>query len=284
MTDQRSPASGPLAGKTIAFLESRRAQEVARLIERQGGKPHITPTLREVPVEDEAAVRPWLERLSRSEFQVVVFLTGVGCRNLLEAAGRFGLLEASLAGLAASRVVARGPKPVQVLKEHWVRIDYVPPEPNTSDELLAEMVGWDLPGKRIGLQCYGGTTPFLERLRDGLAAAGAPVDAVMPYRWEGPVDDRPVRDLIAACLAGDVDALAVMSSSQIHNLFAIAEEHDQATALQRALNDPRVLVAAVGPVTRDAIEAHGVHVDLEPEHPKMGHLITAIAARLGSRD
>jgi uroporphyrinogen-III synthase len=106
----------------------------------------------------------------------------------------------------------------------------------------------------------------------------------MPYRWEGPVDDRPVRDLIAACLAGDVDALAVMSSSQIHNLFAIAEEHDQATALQRALNDPRVLVAAVGPVTRDAIEAHGVHVDLEPEHPKMGHLITAIAARLGSRD
>jgi uroporphyrinogen-III synthase len=280
MADQDPTVAGPLAGKTVAFLESRRAQEVARMIERQGGTPFITPTLREVPVEDETTLRPWLDRLAAPEFQVVVFLTGVGCRTLLEAATRFGILDAALAGLATTRVVARGPKPVQVLKEHRVRIDYVPPEPNTSDELLAEMVGWDLPGKRIGIQCYGGTTPFLERLRAGLAAAGAQVDEVMPYRWEGPLDDRPVRDLIAACLAGQVDALAVMSSSQIHNLFAVADEHDQAGTLQRALNDPRVLVAAVGPVTRDAIEAHGVRVDVEPEHPKMGHLITAIAARL----
>jgi uroporphyrinogen-III synthase len=280
MTDQESSVAGPLAGKTVAFLESRRAQEVARMIERQGGTPFITPTLREVPVEDETTLRPWLDRLAAPEFQVVVFLTGVGCRTLLEAATRFGILDAALAGLAATRVVARGPKPVQVLKEHRVRIDYVPPEPNTSDELLAEMVGWGLARTRIGVQCYGGTTPFLERLRAGLAAAGAQVDEVMPYRWEGPLDDRPVRDLIAACLAGQVDALAVMSSSQIHNLFAVADEHDQAGTLQRALNDPRVLVAAVGPVTRDAIEAHGVHVDVEPEHPKMGHLIIAIAARL----
>lgn len=271
--------SGPLAGKTVVFLESRRAQEVARLIERQGGVPSVTPTLREVPVSDDE-LRPWLGKLTESAFDVVVFLTGVGCRILLDAAGRAGLQDAALAGLAQARVVARGPKPVQVLKEHGVRIDYVPPEPNTSDELLAELVRWNLPGKRIGLQCYGGTTPFLERLRAGLAAADALVAEVMPYRWEGPLDERPIRDLIAACLAGRVDALAVMSSSQIHNLFAIADEHDQTAALQRALNDPRVLVAAVGPVTRGAIESHGVGVDLEPEHPKMGPLITAIATAL----
>ncbi len=274
-----SDRSGPLAGKTVVFLESRRAQEVARMIERQGGTPSVTPTLREVPVPDDE-VRPWLDELAGGSFDVVIFLTGVGCRLLLEAAGRSGRQEAVLAGLAHARVVARGPKPVQVLKEHAVRIDYVPPEPNTSDELLAEFARWELPGRRIGLQCYGGTTPFLERLRSGLAASGAVVSEVMPYRWEGPLDERPVRDLIAACLEGRVDALAVMSSSQIHNLFAIAEEHDQAGDLQRALNDPRVLVAAIGPVTRDAIEAHGIRVDLEPEHPKMGHLITAIASAL----
>jgi uroporphyrinogen-III synthase len=280
MADPEAPGRGPLAGKTIAFLESRRAAEVARMIERQGGTPYVTPTLREVPIEDDAAIQSWLHRLAASEFQIVVFLTGVGCRTLLETAGRIGVLDAGLVGLAGARVVARGPKPVQVLKEYRVRIDYVPPEPNTSDELLLEMARWDLPGQRIGLQCYGGSTPFLERLRAGLASAGAQLDEVMPYRWEGPLDDRPVRDLITTCLAGRVDALAVMSSSQIHNLFVVAEEHDRAEALQRALNDPRVLVAAVGPVTRNAIESHGVHVDLEPEHPKMGHLITAIAARL----
>jgi uroporphyrinogen-III synthase len=283
MPDDAPSKAAPLAGKSIAFLESRRAMELARLIERQGGMPSITPTLREVPVEDGATLRPWLDRLAAAEFNVVIFLTGVGCRTLLDAAGRAGILDSVLAGLAASRLVARGPKPVQVLKDHQVRIDYLPPEPNTSDELLAELVGWNLPGKRIGVQCYGGTTPFLERLRAGLADAGAQVDEVMPYRWEGPIDDRPVRELIAACLAGRVDALAVMSSSQIHNLFAIAEDHDQAEALQQALNDPGVLVAAIGPVARDAIESHGIGVDLEPEHPKMGHLVMALAARLGPR-
>jgi uroporphyrinogen-III synthase len=271
--------NGPLAGKTVAFLESRRAAEVARMIERQGGIPSVTPTLREVPVADDA-LRAWLARLADRAFDVVIFLTGVGCRILLDAATRTQVADATLSGLAAARVVARGPKPVQVLKEHGVRIDYVPPEPNTSDELLTELIRWDLPGKRIGLQCYGGTTPFLERLRAGLIGAGATVDEIMPYQWEGPLDERPIRDLIARCLTGQLDALAVMSSSQIHNLFAVAEEHDQAMELRDALNDPRVLIAAVGPVTRDAIEGHGVRVDLEPEHPKMGPLITAIAGAL----
>jgi uroporphyrinogen-III synthase len=272
---------GPLAGRTVAFLESRRAEELTRMIERQGGTPWMTPTLREVPVADDE-MQPWLTRLAAAEFRVILFLTGVGCRILLDAAERGGMLDRMLAALRAARVVARGPKPVQVLKQHQVRIDFVPPEPNTSDELLAELRGWQLAEQSIGLQAYGGTTPFLERLRVGLADERAQVSEVMPYRWDAPLDEGPIRALIEACLAGKIDALAVFSSSQIHNLFTIAEVHDQAEALQQALNDPRVLVAAVGPVTRDAIEGHGIRVDLEPEHPKMGHLITALAARLGS--
>jgi uroporphyrinogen-III synthase len=164
-----------------------------------------------------------------------------------------------------------------------VRIDFVPPEPNTSDELLDELVRWDLTGKQVGLQLYGGTTPFLTRLRAGLAAAGAQVTEVFPYRWEGPTDVAPLRSLIDACLTGRIDALAIFSSSQIHNLFAVAEEHDEAEALAAALNSSRVLVAAVGPVSAEAVEAHGVRVDLVPEHPKMGPLVTALAAALERR-
>lgn len=284
MTDTAEVAERPLRGRTIAFLEARRAAELAQMVERAGGTPYIAPALREVPVEDDGAISVWLQHLVEHTFDVVIFLTGVGCRSLLERAEQDGHLQPVLGALARTRVVARGPKPVYVLKQYDVRIDFVPPEPNTSEELLAELVGWDLAGRAIGLQLYGGPTPYLERLRAGLAALGAQVHEVAPYRWEGPADDRSVRDLIAACLAGRVDALAILSSSQMHNLFAIAAEYGQASALRQALNSPRVLIAAVGPVAAQAIEAHGVAVDLQPEHPKMGHLVKALGPALAARN
>jgi uroporphyrinogen-III synthase len=283
MATSGSEPAAPLAGRTIAFLEARRADELARLIERQGGTPYVAPVLREVPVEDVAPLRAWLADLMAGGFDVVIFLTGGGCRLLLEQAARDGVLAAVLAGLAKARVVARGPKPVRVLKDYGVRIDYVPPEPNTSDELLTELGIWALAGRRVGLQVYGGPSPYLARLRAGLCILGAEVAEVQPYRWEGPADDGPVRALIAACLVGQIDALAILSASQVHNLFAIAEAYEQADALRVALNQPRVLVAAVGPVAAAALEAHGVRVDLLPPHPKMGHLVAALGPALAAR-
>jgi uroporphyrinogen-III synthase len=272
-----------LVGRTVAFLEARRSAEIARLVEMHGGTPLVAPALRETPVEDPAPLDAWLAELAGGALQVVLFLTGVGCDALLQRARSEGQIDAILQGLARTRVIARGPKPLRVLKQHNVRVDFVPPEPNTSDELLAELASWELRGKRLGLQVYGGTTPFLERLREGLDSLGAFVHEVAPYRWEGPADHSGVLGLIDACVAGSVDALAIFSSSQIHNLFAIADEHGRAAELQAALNNPRLIVASVGPVASEAIESHDVHVDLQPEHPKMGHLIMALGDAFAGR-
>jgi uroporphyrinogen-III synthase len=106
---------------------------------------------------------------------------------------------------------------------------------------------------------------------------------VAPYRWEGPADVAPVRDLIDALAAARVDALAIFSSSQIHNLFSIAEALGRETDLHDALNRPNLLIGSVGPVSSQAIRAHGLDVDVEPAHPKMGHLILALAEAFSSR-
>jgi uroporphyrinogen-III synthase len=272
----------PLAGRTVAFLETRRSEEMAHLIRLQGGTPLSAPALREVPIDDDAPIVEWLHELLAGSFDIVIFLTGVGCGHVLSAAAKHAMLESALKALDSTRVVARGPKPVKVLKDHGVRIDFVPPEPNTSEELLAEIERWNLRDRTIGLQIYGGSTPPLLRLRDGLKARGAHVHEVAPYRWEKPEEATALLRLIDACIAGEVDVLAVLSSSQIDNLLAVADASDEGSRLAEALNAPSLLVAAVGPVAAAAIESHGVTVDLQPEHPKMGHLVMALSERVGS--
>src|SRR5439155_25935405 len=112
---------GSLDGRTIAFLEARRSQEMAQLVERRGGTPYVAPALREVSTADSAEVHTWIRDLVAQRFDVVIFLTGVGCRAILEAAAADGQLDAALEALATARVVARGPKPAYVLKQHDVR-------------------------------------------------------------------------------------------------------------------------------------------------------------------
>ncbi len=48
--------------------------------------------------------------------------------------------------------------------------------------------------------------------------------------------------------------------------------------VRAALTD-RVVVGSVGPTTSETLMEHGFPVDIEPEHPKMGHLVAAVASR-----
>jgi uroporphyrinogen-III synthase len=38
------------------------------------------------------------------------------------------------------------------------------------------------------------------------------------------------------------------------------------------------IVGSVGPTTSATLRSHGLPVDVEPEHPKSGHLVAAVAA------
>jgi uroporphyrinogen-III synthase len=40
----------------------------------------------------------------------------------------------------------------------------------------------------------------------------------------------------------------------------------------------RLVIASIGPATSEALRAAGVHPDIEPEHPKLGHLMLALSA------
>ena len=203
-----------LQGKVIATFEARRAEEMASLIRRQGGVPYPAPALREVPLENQGEVAAFVERVIATPPDLFICLTGVGTRALLERAQYLGRLGPLLQAMARSTVVARGPKPVAVLRQHKVRIDLIPPEPNTSHELLEQVQPLGLHGKTVALQHYGEPNEFL---RDALRDAGAELWEVSLYRWALPGDQEPLRRFLTDVQQGRVEVVAATSKSQVRN-------------------------------------------------------------------
>ena len=64
------------------------------------------------------------------------------------------------------------------------------------------------------------------------------------------------------------------NGAQVEHLFRAAADE---VALRAGLG--RTVVASVGPVCSEVLEAHGVHPDLEASPPKMGPLVALIAER-----
>ena len=69
-----------LSGMTVAAFESRMAAELARLIERYGGRPLVAPALRELPIQDNPAALRFGVRFVEEQIDVLILMTGVGAK------------------------------------------------------------------------------------------------------------------------------------------------------------------------------------------------------------
>src|SRR5262249_25684764 len=138
-------------GLTVLTLESRRGPEMSRLIETYGGKAVHAPAMREVPLSSNVEALKFGGALLQGKFEVVIFLTGVGARALSHVLESAHPTDRFLEALRKVTVVARGPKPVAVLREWKVPIAIAAPEPNTWREVLQAIDDnkLDLRGKRI---------------------------------------------------------------------------------------------------------------------------------------
>ncbi len=264
-----------LRGLTILSFESRHAREMAELIRRYGGEPVIAPSMREIPLDQNRAALDFVSELEAGKIDVVLFLTGVGIRTLVDAVAAEYPKERLAAALRRTVLVARGPKPIAALKELGLESQIRVPEPNTWRELLSELDA-KLPvrGKRVAVQEYGLTNT---ELLDGLKTRGAEIVRVPVYRWDLPKDTAPLRTAIQQLIEGKVEMALFTNAMQVVHLFRLAEEEKLEENLRRSLD--RVVVASIGPICSEALDHFGLKADLEPEHPKMGHFIAAVARR-----
>ena len=269
------PAS--LNGHTIAYVEARFQSEMGNLIRRHGGVPYAAPVLQEIYATDTPEVAALIDDICGGRVDIAVLQTGVGTNALFEAADGQGRLPELLAALDGMTVLARSPKPAAVLRRNKVRIDLMPPEPFTSEDMVEAFKGIEFAGRSVAVQAYGGPNSLLMRT---LREWGAEVHETPLYSWGLPDDTSPVTGLLDRLDAGEVAAVAFTSQPQVPNLLAIAAQSGREDKLRQRLNSEAVLVASVGPVCTRRLLQNDLKVDVEPDHPHMGNLVLALAERL----
>jgi uroporphyrinogen-III synthase len=267
---------------------------MAALVSTYGGRPVAAPALREIPLESNPEALALADALKRGAFDIVILLTGVGTRVLLDVVQATSSRDEFVAALARTKVVPRGPKPLAVLRELKITPWITVPEPNTWRELLATLdaVAGDLQvsgaegevvsghasgslrGQRIAVQEYG--KPNDELLR-ALEARGATVTSVPVYRWALPDDIEPLRGAVNAIGRGELDVALFTTSVQIVHLMQVADSMGQSGAIRDALR--RMVVASIGPTCTEELRNQGIAADLEASHPKMGFLVREAAER-----
>jgi uroporphyrinogen decarboxylase len=266
---------GSFNGLAVAALESRRAEDMHRLIVKHGGQAFVSPSMREVPIQENRAAVEFAYRVITGEIGIVVFLTGVGFRHLLSAIERSIDKQRFLDALSDITTIVRGPKPAAAMREVGVTPTVRVPEPNTWRELLAAIDAHvPIANQKIGLQEYGKSNRSLVA---GLEARGGEVVPLQVYKWDLPEDTRPLELNIRAMIAGQRDLLLLTSAHQVANLLRLSGEMEVEEPLRAALE--KMIIASIGPTTSEMLRQNDLPVDLEPEHPKMGHLVRECALR-----
>jgi len=272
-------AHASFKGLRVLSLESRRAKEAEKLIRTYGGEAIVVPAMREVGLESNDDALEFAAGLIGGEFDLVVFLTGVGVRALLDVAQLRFDREKFLDALRKVKIAARGAKPTTALRELKVPVHAISEEPSTWRELvraIEEELGEALGEMRVAVQEYGASNP---ELLAELSIRTRSLTKVPVYQWALPEDLGPLQESVLGLVNGTIDVVLLMTSVQVIHLFQVAEQMGLAGQLREALRS--IVVLSIGPTTSEELAHYGIQPDFEPSRPKMGFLVNEAAQYSG---
>ena len=258
----------PLFGKRV--LVTRTAEQSPSLrdaLQEAGAEAVVIPMIRIEAIPASPEIDAALAGLS--EYDVLLLTSANAARQL---SARIAERGGDLAGLRAD-VVCVGPATAAAALEVGFPVHKVPVSRFDAEGML-DQIRRELPpaGKRFLLPR---TEKSREILPDGLREAGARVDTVAVYRtvpadvaWE---------QLAESLVQGEFDALTFASPSAVRHFFGGLDDAAREAA-------GRCTVAAIGPVTGDALRAQGIEPDVVPERAEARALVEALeqhAARHG---
>lgn len=219
----------PLSG--LGVLVTRPAGQAEGLrarLRELGAKPFLFPTLEIQPPADTALLARRLAELPDYDLAIFVSPTAV----------QYGLagIPAWPTGLRAAGV---GQGTAAALRAAGIKQVVAPSEGGDSEHLLAHAALADMAGKRVLIfRGEGGR----ELLADTLAARGARVDYAECYRRGLPLVDPA--DLLTTWRHGGIQAVTVLSSQGLDNLFTLLGENNAELIRATPLFAPHPRIAA----------------------------------------
>ena len=266
-----------LSGCTVVLTADRRSAELAGALARRGAQIMHAPTLRIVPLTEDARLMAATERVLRDPPAVAVITTGIGLRGWIEAVDAAGRAPQLMSALAGARLFARGPKARGAIRAAGL-VEEMSAASETTGEIVDLLLDEGVAAKPVAFQLHGVVDdPQADRLR----AAGARVEAVPVYRWGPSPDPGSVRRAIDAICARSVDAAVFTSAPGAQALLDAATAAGRYDDMLAALDDG-VLPAAVGPVTAAPLVAAGLH-PVVPDRGRLGALVRCVGDHLAQQ-
>jgi uroporphyrinogen III methyltransferase/synthase len=245
----------PLHGKRVVVLRPRGQGGISAMLRDLGADVVELPAIRIEPPESTAPLDEALVKLGSYDW--IVFTSQNAVTSVFE---RLGTAHRDARAFGRARICAIGEETARVLREHGLVADLVPAEAQ-AEGLVAAFAAEDVQGRRFLLPR---AAEARETFPEALRLRGAHVDVVAAYRTVRATDVK---------LEGPVDAALFMSGSQVTSFLDLVGPQ----ALTNAV------VAAIGPVTAEALRKRGVTVQVVPRKHTAAALVDALVEHFSGK-
>ena len=266
-----------LAGYRIGITSSRRADELATMLERHGAVVESAPALMTLSCADDVQLREATAACIKTPPDLLIANTGVGMRGWFDAATQWGLGAKLVESLRGCEILARGPKAVGAVRAVGLRESWVSGG-ESLDDIMAHLHERDLTGTRIVLQEHGTSTSAVAA---ALEHQGSEVTVVTVYRSLPAADQAPLSRLVDLVADRGLDAVVFTAAPAVKVLMDVASAAGRKQEFLDAFRS-HVIAACVGPMTAEAFGQLGIPV-IQPARSRLGALAREIIVQLPAR-
>jgi uroporphyrinogen III methyltransferase / synthase len=248
----------PLFGKIIVITRpERQADDLARLLEREGAQAIHFPTIKIVPPSDWSGLDAVLSKLESYDW--LIFTSANGVHFFFE---RLQKLNKDVRDLKGVKICCIGPATAEQITRRGIKVDLVP-EHYISEGILKSFASLAIKGQKILI-------PRAAQARDvlpeGLKKMGALVDVAPTYQT---VNSGKTKEEWNALLQNNhVDVITFTSSSTVTNFLEIMGKD--------YLLPPQIKIACIGPITAATVRKPGLRVDIQQDEYTLPGLVQAL--------